>query len=1066
MKQVLFSLFLLIGSISMTFAQMTVSGKVTDSAGEAIIGANVTVKGEAGTGTITDIEGMYSLRVPSGATTLVFSYTGYDTQEVSLGASSVVNVILSEGKLLEEIVVTGTGVATGRKSLAFDVQAIGSSKLPIAPTADIGSALIGKIAGAQISSVNGSPGQPINIILRGVNSIRGGTLPMIMLDGVQIASTGLENLDLNNVERVEVVSGPAAASLYGAQGANGVIQLFSKKGKQGRLNIDFSSNIAVNELLNVGGLNKAKKHPYVINAGGEVVDGSGVPLVFDGETGSYLSNPVFNLISPTSIYNQDYGKNLQWYDHYNMFFQKATVFNNSLSVNGSSEKFNFSFVLSDNKQETVFKNNGDFRRTNISANIGYEIFNGLTFRSTTQLVNTNSTLLDPNGRNMLFAINNSRPFANFEAKDDAGLASPYYGDAVGVNHYNFNYIIENAKVKDKTLDIVQSFNLNYKFSKFVELDAKYGLNRSALNSRYEIVDQTRSVGSEYWQYWAEYYSPRTSWGAPTVGSESGEINNSDYISTNQNLNANAFIRFNFEDDFGLNIPLNTSTQIGWDYRKTDFTQFRSYGTDAPGFTPYTAQNMANFQIASDFSSKFATYGYLVNQRFDYSDVAGLSAGFRSDYSSAFGQGSKPFTFPRGDAYVRLTNLGFLKGSKLNNVVDEWKLRAAYGEAGIQPGAYDRFPVLNTRALGSQSAFSTPVSNANADLQIEVSKELEFGTDMTFKLGSKEWLNNLNFSFTLWQRTSENVIDRVDVAPSLGIGQQLTNSMTLKSNGIQASLGLIVLANKNWEWDFTTNFNKQVSKVDKVLGDAELIKTSAAGSSGYIIRAGEQIGQIYGYLFLNDVNALDPSTGQPFIAPDLQGNYEVASNGYVVNKASKQPYASADKYSLGDPYPSFNTSFINQISYKKMILFGFQWDWVNGSNIYNQTKQWMYRDGIHQDYDNPITIDGKTEAYSAFYRGAYAVRQANGTKSYFMEDASFMRLRNLSIGFELAKIFNMKAVNSLQLTLSGRNLVTFTKYTGFDPEVSSGTSNSSWDRAVDHNTIPNVKSYQIGLKISY
>ena len=166
-------------------------------------------------------------------------------------------------------------------------------------------------------------------------------------------------------------------------------------------------------------------------------------------------------------------------------------------------------------------------------------------------------------------------------------------------------------------------------------------------------------------------------------------------------------------------------------------------------------------------------------------------------------------------------MGFLKGSKLKDVVSEWKLRAAYGEAGIQPGAYDRFPILTTTALGAQSAFSTPVANANADLQIEVSKELEFGTDLTLKLGSKEWLNNLNIGFTVWNRTSENVIDQVDVAPSLGIGRQLTNSMTLKSNGIQASLNLVVLTSKDWEWDFTTNFNKQVSKVDKVLGGAEL-----------------------------------------------------------------------------------------------------------------------------------------------------------------------------------------------------------------------------------------------------
>jgi TonB-linked SusC/RagA family outer membrane protein len=1065
MKQVLFFLFTLLCSLNLTYGQRTITGKVTDAAGEPIIGANVIVKEAPGIGTNTDLDGLYSVNVPTDGKTLIFSYTGFETQEIAITSAKEINVTLSEGKLLDEVVVTGTGVATGRKSLAFDVQVLGPTKLPVAPSADIGNALVGKLAGAQISTVNGSPGSKINMLLRGVNSIRGGTQPMILLDGVQVASTGLESLDLNNIDRIEVVSGPAASTIYGAQGANGVVQLFSKKGRAGKLNIDFSSNISFNELLNIGNVNKAKNHGFKVNAAGEVVNGKGDAIKFDSETGSYLDNPVFNLISPTSIYNNSYGKNLLWYDHYKMFFQKATTFSNSIGVNGAADKYDFSFVLSDNNQETVFKNNGDFRRSNVSANIGFEIFKGLKFRSVTQLAYVNSTLLDPNGRNMFYAINNSRPFANYEQPDAAGLQSPYFGDAVGVNGYNFNYIIENAKVKDKTLDIVQSFNLNYKFPKFVELDAKYGLNRSANNVRFDIADQTASVGAEYWQYWAEWYSPRTSYGAPTKGSESGEINNSDFINTNQNLNANAYIRFHLDDDFNLGLPLTSSTQIGWDYRNNDYSSYRTRGTDAPDFSPYRAKDMGVFRIEEDYVSDFVTYGYLINQRFDYADMIGLSAGFRSDYSSAFGRGSTPFTFPRGDAYVRISKLNFFKNSKLNDVLTEWKLRAAYGEAGIQPDPYDRFPILGVKSLGAQSAFSTPFSNANADLQIEVSKELEFGTDMSFKLGAKDWLNNANLSFTIWKRKSEKVIDEVDVAPSLGIGKLLTNALDIKSNGIQASLGLVVLTNKDWDWDFTTNFNKQNSVVDKIYGGTPIFKQSAAGSTQYVIQEGEQVGQIYGYNFITSVDAKDPS-GNYYIAQDLQSAYEVASNGYVVNKTTKQPFASAGRYALGDPYPSFNMSFINQMTYKKLVTLGFQFDWIQGSNLYNQTKQWMYRDGIHKDYDNPITIDGKTEAYSAFYRGAYAVRQANGTKSYFMEDASFIRLRNVSIGVELTKLFDIHALNSMQLTFSGRNLLTFTKYTGFDPEVSSGTSNSSWDRAVDHNTIPNIKSYQIGLKISY
>ena len=1063
MRKKLFFLAALLFSMQFAIAQsVDVSGKITDDKGAPIPSASVMEKGTRN-GTVTANDGSFALKVKQGAK-LIISALGYETKEVT--ASGKVTVELAQDtRSLSEVVVTGVGVATSKKKIAFATETVTADKLPAAPTADVGNALVGKIPGAQISSVGGSPGAPVNILLRGINSIRGGTRPMILVDGIQVAATGLESLDLNSVERIEVIQGPAAGTIYGAQGANGVIQLFTKRGKQGKLNIDISSSAAINELLNIGGVQKSRFHSFNTNANGEVVNSSGAVIQFDPVTGSYLDNPVFNLISPTSIANKEYNKNLKFYDHYKMFFQQASIYNNSININGARDKFDFGFIVSDNRQGTVFKDNGNYSRTNMTANIGVELFKGLKFRTTTQLVNTVSTLLDADGRNMFYAINNARPFANFEQKDAAGLYSPYFGDAVGVNHYNFKYIQENADYKEKTIDIIQNFNLNYKFPRFVEIDAKYGLNRSGLNRRYEIFDQSGSEGAEYWQYQAEYYSPRTSFGAPSTNTETGEINQRDVVEVFQNFNANAYIRFDFEKDFKIKLPITSSTQVGWDYRKSSVTDFWSYGTDAPDFTPYNSTNMANFKIATDSRTDFATYGYLVNQRFDYGEFGGFSAGFRSDYSSAFGRGSKPFTFPRGDAYLRVSSFDFWQNQKISSVITEWKLRAAYGEAGIQPGAYDRFPVLTATTVGTQSALSTPVTNANPDLQVEVAKELEIGTDFLFKAGKNEWFKNIGLSFTYWDRTSENVIDQVDVAPSLGIGRQLTNSMTLKSNGIQASVNLGVYTDKTWNWNFTTNFSKQKSIVSEIAGGAEILKLSAAGSSQYVIKAGEQIGQIYGYLFLNRVDQRDPN-GNFYIAEALQKNYEVASNGYVVNTATKQPFATSRRYTLGDPNPDFNISFINDLNYKGYVNLSFQIDWVQGSNLYNQTKEWMYRDGIHKDYAVPVTIGGQTEAWTAFYRGAYAVVAANGTKSYFMEDASFVRLRNIALSFDAAKLFSIKGVNRLQLVLSGRNLVTLTKYTGMDPEVSSGTSNSSWDRGVDHNTIPNIKSYQVGLNIGF
>jgi len=308
-----------------------------------------------------------------------------------------------------------------------------------------------------------------------------------------------------------------------------------------------------------------------------------------------------------------------------------------------------------------------------------------------------------------------------------------------------------------------------------------------------------------------------------------------------------------------------------------------------------------------------------------------------------------------------------------NVLRMAKIRGAFGSAGIQPGAFQRFPVLGTANLGSNSQFVFPSQTPNKNLTVEISKETELGLDMRFDISKKEWFRGGAFSFTRWKRKTTNAIYYVDNPPSTGIGTFLDNAFGLKSNGFEASLDLNLLAAKNIQWSFTTLFSKQTSIISSIKGN-EIVVPTSAGTSNYVLRAGEKIGQLYGYLILTDVNQTDPNTGQPFIAAAQQPNYEVASNGYVVNKITKQPFASGKQYALGDANPKFNMSFINSIAYKSILLFNMQWDWVYGSHLYNQTKSWMYRDGISSDYAVPVTITNpstglrETQAYTAFYEG--------------------------------------------------------------------------------------------------
>jgi TonB-dependent starch-binding outer membrane protein SusC len=1071
MKKRSLILALLFFVAGLTYAQRTVTGTVTDDKGESLVGASVLVKGTT-TGAVTDLDGKYSLNVPKGATTLTFSFTGFNTEDVALGASNVVDMKLSSGIALTETIVTGIGVATDKRKVPVDVQTVSARDLPPAPTASIDQALVGKIAGAQISSVNGSPGARVAILLRGINSLNRGTAPMIMMDGVELGSTDINAIDLNIIDKVEVIQGAAAASLYGAQGANGVIQLFTKKGKSGKINIDFSTGYTTSEYLNVGGLRKATLHGFDTDADNNVIGSGGKPITVDPATGQYNSNLTFASTNPNTLINKPYNANLKYYDHFQTFLRSAPTTNNSLSISGGKDNFDFLVSGSTNYQKSNLVDNGDYSRSNFTANIGVELAKGLRLRSITQVGYTKSTINDGGGRNTIYALFNTRPFADFTAKLPSGDYPAYLGDAQGVNGLNPFFINQYQTTDEQKIDLLQSFNLNYQPFKWLELDTKYGLNYTARDNNYLYADQSQNanVGD------ADATGNGGRFQSNFATNATGE--NNKYLSSRRYINSLTTATFRFD----LSKFIKSSTLVGYDYRNRLDKSYVTYGLSVPDYQPYTTAQAAEQKVYRDRKTPFVTYGYIFSQHFDFGDFAGITGGFRSDYSSAFGSGSQAYTFPRGDVYFRPSSLDFWKNTSISNVLPEVKIRAAFGSAGIQPKPFDRYVTLNTTPIGTRNAFYLPDRQSNPNLDVEVSKETEIGADFIFKLGSGSFFNSLTFSPTYWTRTTDNAIWDVDNAPSTGVTSLKNNAFSLASNGYQFSLGLQVADKKDFNWRFTTNFGHQTSEISKISGPP-IFLTSAAGSTSYSFQEGAKIGQIYGYVGLHSVDERD-AAGKLYIAEANQGAYTVASNGWVVNKTTKAPYFTPNQYSFGDPNPKFNVSFINSLGFlKNKIMVNFQIDWVNGSHVYNQTKEWMYRDGIHSDYEQPFTMktqfgNDTTGAWSAFYRGVYAERSRNGTKNYFYEDASFVRLRNVEVAFDLVSLFDIKGIRRLQLILSGRNLITITKYTGLDPEVNSSDvytsdplynedgGNSAWDRGTDHNTMPNLRQYSVGLKLGF
>jgi TonB-linked SusC/RagA family outer membrane protein len=1053
---------LMVGIEMVGFAQETViTGKVTDvQDGKPIPGVSIQLLG-TDRGTISDVNGVYRLVCDVANPTVVFSFVGMRTQELQLGDRSVLDVQMEpDVRQLSEIVVTGTGVPREKMKLGFAIEATSVSKLPIVPTASIDQALVGRVAGANISSIGGALGSEISIILRGINSVNRSTMPIILLDGVQLGATTLSAIDPSTIDKVEVIQGAAAATIYGAQGANGVIQLFSKKGSDSSPKIEFSLSMGENEYLNVGGLRKSQMHAFPTNEKNDVtVSTSDTTVIYQNDTTLvYNGGTLPSLLTDSLTTSKAYGNNLKYHDHLKLFFKPARTFTVRLGISGSQERVDYAVSLSKLRQESNFNNSQYYDRTNLAINVGVRLSDQVKLRSTTQLTFHDNTVNfwekqdfgDGQGSNLYYMLN-TYPFVDFSKRDNEGNYASNVGIIAGANQFNPYYEYSYASTSDRKFDLFQSLGLGYSITRHLELDAIYGVNYQSRDVRHFVANQTGNNNSEATNSWTAIYN---------TSERTGEIDDFQSRRVFQNLKISATLGLNFDEDLGLKIPIRSTTLAAYDYRSDEFTRKVNYSLGMPLIPPQTAALGATFGTVEDYKSQFVTFGFLLDQRFDYAELAGISFGLRNDYSSAFGKGSEPFTFPRADVYFRPSSFGWWSSTPFLSPIASWKLRAAYGEAGIQPQPFDRYVTLSSRTLGSSNpALYVGVNQANSNLNVEVSKEFEWGTDLSVDLLQGSWLKYINVSGTWWVRTTENAIFSVDAAPSTGLGRTVDNALSIRSDGWHLSLNLPIYTNQSLVWKLTTNVSKQRSYFSYVKG-GEL----AVGDR--IIKEGEGVGAFNGKLLIRSLDALDPH-GVPFLDSAQRANHVVASNGWVVNRSTKQAYYSPNRYSLGDPNPDLMLSAINEITFKGFLTFSLQFDWVFGSRIYNGTKQWMYRDGIHSDYERSIDVGGEVGAWTAFYRSAYTPN-ADWYKNYFYEDASFGRLRNASVAIDFAKLIHLGQLKKLQLVLSGRNLLTFTSYTGMDPEINTyaadwfGGTATALDRGYDNNSIPNLRSYQVSL----
>ncbi|GAA4271319.1 TonB-dependent receptor [Aquimarina gracilis] len=1043
--------------VHFSYAQeKTVTGTVTDNGGTPLPGVNIFIKG-TNSGTQSDFDGNYSINVNQGGV-LTFSYLGFATQEVSVGSGNQINVKMQEdAAVLEEVVVTGVASGTSKRKLGVAVNSVKSEDLQVQGAQAIDQALQGKIAGTIIQSTTGQPGQQQNIVLRAINSLNS-SQPMILIDGVQVStsqtsiggasnqSSRLADIDFTNVERVETISGAAAGTIYGAQGANGVINIITKKGKAGAPKVSVRTNVSIASAITNDDANRATLHHYSTNANGFLVDLNGTPVTDLNSNAQYLAvDPNERDVNGTNlgaegINDTPFAENT--FLATDILFKEAFNTTTGVSVSGGSE--NISYLVSGNRseQESVLVV-GKYIKYDARLSLGFDLGKKIKINTRFDVINsTNDTGTNTDNANASNLINNvfqNLPHVDFFNRNSDGdlTVSP---DATDPNSINPFFFREIQTRQDDITRYLANFDLVYNPFKVLSLNIKYGYDTYTQNFSFFQENQSSHLQSG---------------SIPT--NIPGIINQVDTQEYFQNLLISANLTLDFQEDLGLNIPVTSTTTFNFDWRDQELRQTSVTGTNLPAgpFGSFNINQAAVKTFNGFFESPFRTYGFLINQKFDYESLFGFSGGFRRDFSNRFGNGLD-FTFPRADAYFNIAELFE------SDMVNTLKLRAAYGEAGIQPLFSQNLFTFALTTVGSETLSSIPSTVSNPDLEVETSQETEIGIDYTFSPSSGNWFSRLDGSVNYFDRKTEGAIFDLGIPSSTGGSAVFNNSYDISSDGIEASIDLNMYRSDKINWNFGVRFTKSTAILDRIENGLPVVV-----NDNFVLQEGQEIGTFSVFPVLTSLDQLDNS-GNRIIAEADVDNFTVASSGYVVNKNTGRVAIGPDKVVAGSTQPDFVLTFLNDVSlFNDIVGISFQIDWFQGLDVYNRARQWLYNNGLHNDTAAPISIEDptgavQTGAFVAYYTSLY---NTNVPTSEFVEDGSFVRLRDVSLRLRANKLIKAGFFDNIDLTISGRNLLTITDYKGLDPEAARGFGNT-FQRGFDEFTHPNVKSYNFGLNLTF
>ncbi|HEY1024079.1 MAG TPA: SusC/RagA family TonB-linked outer membrane protein [Sphingobacteriaceae bacterium] len=1005
--------------------QFTISGKVTDAQSKETIPGVLVKLQNTSFATSTNLEGNYSLPVTlsPGTYQVTFSFIGYSSQTktVVLGQSSTasVNAELSADVVgLDEVIVTGTSAGTTRKQLGNYVGTVSGEDLNKAPTGNVLAALQGKAAGAQIIQNSGDPAGGISVRLRGISSVNSSSEPLYIVDGVivnnsttrvtntssnydggnfvgNIGQNRLVDINPNDIERIEVLNGAAAAAIYGSRANSGVIQIFTKRGTTGAPAINFSTSITMSELR-------------------EKIDVNQAPVKFGGSPDAVTQDILTPALTTTTPVTR--------YDYQDYIFQTATGTDNNLSITGGKENTKYYTSASYFSNEGIIKNT-DFRRFSFRANLDQQLFKWASFNAGLNYINSAANE-KPDGNSFFSPMNSVTIIGNFHdifVRDALGNLQAV-GERGRVNPVS---IIEDIKQRQETNRVLANATVKLFPIQNLIIDYTVGVDNSTQNGTTYIPPFAYNVSTGFYG------------GGPTLDPA---LNG--YASTASNTALLFNNELNGTYDWKISNSLGSTSQVGLSYQ---YEKSRYSLLNGRGLAPFveTVNGASTILPNIDGRSEYSISGAYFQQNFKFKEHLFLTGAIRVDQSSVFGDDQRTQEYLKGSGSYVISSANYWKGLGVSDWWDTFKLRVAYGESGNLTGigAYDRFNAYSTQSfLGRTSLFSS-ATLANENVKPERQKELELGTDLSY------FNNRLGVQFNWYRKRVDDLLIARVVAPTTGFSSLLDNVGSLENKGIELVLNATPVRNDNFNWNASVIFNRNDNKALDV-GGLRLFSTNAGAPVAII--DGEPIGVFYGTFFARDANGnlLTNADGIPVIERGIQNG----ATTYTPQRGPDGlPTGTPLRKVIGNPNPDYTFSVVNEFQYKK-LAFRVQVDGVSGGDVWN--ADWRTRQGV----GNGLVAEQEHLGLlpRGYISGVYAVEE------WRVDDGSFVKLRELMLRYHVGRL---RFIKDLTVSLSGRNLISWDDYKGYDPEVNAG-GQSTILRAIDFGAVPIPRTFSLGLQVKF